>query len=337
MVMGAPRALTENPPCPACGREDIPPPLFFEASEHSLGQVLGISRCQSCGLHFTRPRLVDHNVSTRHAAYRALLEKYGAEARSGRFHKNSNYRYYLEHAEPLLEIHGRSRPYRVLDIGAHCGFFLRFAAERGYQARGIEPAPAMVRFAREMNGVERIEEGLFGPESLPGQMFDLVTLFDVLEHVPRPVELLRTVREKLYPGGLALCKVPHARFYLKWQGLVAFLGKAGILPRYPTFHREPPEELRASRVPPFFDLFEHVVHYDEKAVSSVFGRAGFEDWLLLPAPPTNPPGHFLNPYRAAAFLLARLLHRLGLKPGSLTHGLVILAWQRPDRPTRPDS
>lgn len=320
------RPLTESPPCPACGREDIPLPLFFEASTHSVGQVVGLSRCPSCSLHFTRPRLVDHNVSTRHASFEEIVDKYGKDASSGRFHKNPNYRYYLEQAERLLERNGRSRPFRVLDIGSHCGFFLRFAAERGLRVQGIEPGPALVRFAREVNGVERIEEGFFGPASYPGEKFDLVTMFDVLEHIPDPVGLLTTVREKLAEGGLFLAKVPHIQFYLKWQAPVAWLGKVGALPRYGTFATEPPTSQRMSTVPGFFDLFEHVLHYDAAGVAAVFGRAGFDRWELLPAPPTNPEGHSFNPYRSGVFKLSHLLHRLGLPPGGLTHGLVILAW-----------
>jgi SAM-dependent methyltransferase len=320
------RALTETPACPSCGLEDVPPPLFFESSTHSAGQVLGLSRCPFCSLYFTRPRLVDHNVSTRHSLYEAIVEKYGEYARSGRFHKNPNYRYYLEHAEELLERHGRTRPFSVLDIGSHCGFFLRFAAGRGWRVQGIEPAPPLVRFAREVNGVERIEEGFFGPNSYPGERFDLVTMFDVLEHIPQPVELLASVRDKLQAGGLVIAKVPHVRFYLRWRTPVAWLGKLGALPRYATFPTEPPSSQRVSPVPGFFDLFEHVVHYDANGVATVFGRAGFDRWKLLPAPPTNPEGHELNLYRTAVFQLSKLLHSLGLPPGGMTHGLVILAW-----------
>jgi len=327
------RALTESPPCPACGREDVAGPLFFEASTHSVGQVVGLSRCPSCSLHFTRPRLVDHNVSTRLASFDEIIRKYGEDARSGRFHKNPNYRYYLDQAERLLERHGRSRPFSVLDIGSHCGFFLRYAAERGWRVQGIEPGPTLVRFARERNGVQRIEEGFFGRESYPGEKFDLVTMFDVLEHIPQPVSLLTAVRGKLQDGGLFLAKVPHVRFYLRWQAPVAWLGKVRALPRYATFATEPPATHRESSEPGFFDLFEHVVHYDAAGVAAVFGRAGFDRWKLLPAPPTNPEGHRLNPYRSIVFKLSLWLHRLGIPPSGLTHGLVILAWPEPSDPS----
>jgi hypothetical protein len=61
-------------------------------------------------------------------------------------------------------------------------------------------------------------------------------------------------------------------------------------------------------------------------VAAVFGKAGFKNWKLLPAAPTNHPGHFLNAPRRLTFWLAQTLHLAGRRPGRWTHGLVILGW-----------
>jgi SAM-dependent methyltransferase len=270
--------------------------------------------------------LVDHNVDPRVAAYDYIVDKYGGEARENNFHKNRNYRYYLRLAEAHMREMGRSQPYTILDIGSHCGFFLRFATENGWKAYGIEPAAPMVRFAREMNRVQHIEEGFFDTNSYSGQRFDLVTMFDVLEHIADPVGLLQPVRERLADGGLVLCKVPHVGFYLSWRATVDRLGKLGVLPPFPTFLSEPPEDARSSQLPGFFDLFEHVVHYDDNAVEAVFRRAGFQNWTLLPAPPTNPRGHHLNLPRTLVYRFSKVIHSLVKKNSPLTHGLLILAW-----------
>jgi SAM-dependent methyltransferase len=302
----------------------LPPPLVYEASVHSSGEVIGLSRCPDCLLYFTRPRLVDHNVDPRVTSYEYVVAKYGAEARSNRFHKNGNYRLYLGLAASRLKKVGAEGPYSVLDIGSHCGFFVRFASENGWKAYGVEPAPPMVRFARELNRVTTLEEGFFDERAHPGRKFHLVTMFDVLEHIPDPVALLSKVRARLEPGGLILCKVPHVRFYLGFRRTVLTLGSLGLLPKFPTFLSEPPSELRASEVPPFFDLFEHVVHYDENGVRAVLPRAGFDRFELLPAPPTNPPGHYLNLPRSAFYQLSKMIYSITRRHGRLTHGLIIL-------------
>ena len=300
--------------------------MIYEASVHSGGEIVGLSRCPDCLTYFTRPRLVDHNVDPRVASYEYIVEKYGGFARENRFHKNGNYRLYLSLAKAHLNRSDRDAPYSVLDIGSHCGFFVRYASENGWNAFGVEPAPPPVRFAREMNGVETLEEGFFDEGTHRSMSFDLVTMFDVLEHVPDPVPLLQKVRARLTSGGLVLCKVPHVRFYLGFRRTVEALSAAGLLPSFPTFTSEPPPESRSSEVPPFFDLFEHVVHYDENAVRAVFGRAGFANWRLLPAPPTNPPGDHLNVARSAFYRLSRVAHGVTGRHGRLTHGLIILAW-----------
>jgi SAM-dependent methyltransferase len=298
----------------------------YEASVHSRGEIVGLSRCPDCRLYFTRPRLRDHNVDPRVTSYDYIVDKYGGEARRDDFHKNGNYRRYLSLAEAHLRQANRVGPYAVLDIGSHCGFFVRFASENEWQAFGVEPAPPLVRFARELNGVHTIEEGFFDERSHEGRSFDLVTMFDVLEHIPDPVALLSKVRARLRPGGLILCKVPHVRFYLGFRRWVEALGRLSILPRFPTFSSEPAPELRRSEVPPFFDLFEHVVHYDDDAVGAVFSRAGFARTRLLPAPPTNPRGHYLNVPRSLFYQLTRLVYAVSRRHGRWTHGLIIMAW-----------
>ena len=94
----------ELPPCPVCGR-GVPDPLYYESNRYTEGEVVGLSLCPECQLYFTRPRLVRHNVSTREAAYEDLLRKYEGEAQAG-FHKNENYRLYLDVAEQHFEIMG---------------------------------------------------------------------------------------------------------------------------------------------------------------------------------------------------------------------------------------
>ncbi len=317
----------EYPPCPGCGNEEIPTPLVYETSVYSEGFTVGLSRCPRCQVYFTRPRLARHNIRTREAEYEQVKKKYEPEARSGRFHKNDNYRYYLELAESHLRRIGAAPPYRVLDIGSHCGFFVRFARERGWDAKGIEPAGPMVRFAREINALETIEQGLFDERSYEGETFHLITMFDVLEHIPEPVRLLSAVRQRLAPGGLLMCKVPHIRFYVAWRRLVMALASIGVLPRYPTYLAEPPAEAKTSTVPPFFDLFEHVVHYDDAAVARIFTRSGFPSTSTLPAPPTNARGDRLNLPRSVTYGIARRAFRLGYRPDRLMHGLLILGYR----------
>jgi len=101
-----------------------------------------------------------------------------------------------------------AEPERVLDIGCGTGEFLSFAEERGYDAVGVEPSKRLAEAAREKD--LKVYDGTveaFSDEH--DERFDLITLFNVLEHVPNPAEVLRTARSLLIDEGVVVVKVPN--------------------------------------------------------------------------------------------------------------------------------
>jgi SAM-dependent methyltransferase len=90
---------------------------------------------------------------------------------------------------------------RLLDVGAAYGFLLAAAHKAGFVALGVEPAPQCAEFARRELGVE-IRTGSIEEVSLEPESFDVVTMFDVIEHLEDPAAVVRRVRSLLRPGGL---------------------------------------------------------------------------------------------------------------------------------------
>jgi SAM-dependent methyltransferase len=66
-----------------------------------------------------------------------------------------------------------------------------------------------VSIARERFG-ERVQQGELDSAAFPGISFDVVTLIDVLEHVPDPAASLSRVYERLAPGGVLAAVLPNA-------------------------------------------------------------------------------------------------------------------------------
>jgi SAM-dependent methyltransferase len=113
----------------------------------------------------------------------------------------------------------------LLDVGCATGDFLAaMRAHAGWRVRGREPHPGAVAQARERHGLV-VDEG--DAEDLPydASTFDVVTMWDVLEHVRDPVSTLRRVQRILRPGGLLVLSVPNrdawdARLFgSHWAGL----------------------------------------------------------------------------------------------------------------------
>lgn len=91
---------------------------------------------------------------------------------------------------------------RILDVGCSRGHFVRVAAALGCEAEGVEPASSMAAAARAAG--LRVHEGLLEEQRFADAAFDAITLFEVIEHLAAPCDLLRECRRVLKPGGILL-------------------------------------------------------------------------------------------------------------------------------------
>lgn len=92
---------------------------------------------------------------------------------------------------------------RLLDVGAAYGFLLAAARARGFDPIGVEPVAACAAFAERELG-ERVLPVTLENADLPPASFDVVTLFDVIEHLRDPRAAIARVHELLRPGGLVV-------------------------------------------------------------------------------------------------------------------------------------
>jgi 2-polyprenyl-3-methyl-5-hydroxy-6-metoxy-1,4-benzoquinol methylase len=112
----------------------------------------------------------------------------------------------------------------LLDIGCGEGFFLFNASKAGYTTKGIEISQDVAKYARREFGLD-IEARSFEELRFPGNHFDVVTLWQVLEHVPYPLMVLKEVYRILKPGGLLATSTPDIEgimakiFRRKWWNL----------------------------------------------------------------------------------------------------------------------
>ncbi|MCA9601632.1 MAG: methyltransferase domain-containing protein [Polyangiales bacterium] len=172
--------------CPACGGALEP---SFERDGFPFG------KCTACGSISVRRVPADADL----AAY------YNDEAAPDyrvkyRATEHAQTRTWKGRLELIAELRGTERPGTVLDVGASYGAFLRVAADAGWNAYGVEITregrDAIQSLAGDGHAFERVDE-------LPaGLHFDVITLWDVVEHLPEPVQTLATLRERLAPGGV---------------------------------------------------------------------------------------------------------------------------------------
>ena len=96
----------------------------------------------------------------------------------------------------------------VLDIGCGWGENLFYFNEKGMACYGFDPAPEAVEYAQK-RGLNVLTSGM-DKMNVFDKKFDVVTLFNVLEHLSDPVETIREIKsELLKPGGVLIIDVPN--------------------------------------------------------------------------------------------------------------------------------
>ena len=172
------------------GAEDWSP---YACTHDGYGRHHTIVQCGDCGLVYTNPRPDHHSIVD---TYQAVEDPLYVEEREGRVLT------FERHLKPLERLTGPPRGRSLLDVGCYTGVFVEIAARHGWQAWGLEPSRWAAEQARD-RGLNVVLGALETAELSEGY-FDVVTLWDVIEHLADPHRSLQRVRRLLKPGGLVV-------------------------------------------------------------------------------------------------------------------------------------
>lgn len=184
--------------CPNCGGGSS---LWGTKNAHDLFS------CAACGLIFVHPLPDPRSIYN---------SDYFFGAKNG-----FGYVYYDKDKEPMIPTFnkyldfcvkfGKSKG-RLLDVGAATGFFLNMAKKRGYDVFGVEMSESAASLARE-KGID-VKTGDLIEHNMPANSFDIITMFDVLEHMTEPFKELKEAKKILKKGGLLVINTPNGRSLL---------------------------------------------------------------------------------------------------------------------------
>ncbi len=202
----APPAATGSLVCPLCASKDVET-LSDDDDRKLSASDLGSSRravahgkilrCRSCRFGFRSLRPVEEELFT---LYRHLDPEVYEKELQGR----------IKTAKRHLKIVHRYAPGgRLLDVGCASGAFLNCAADAGWSVAGVEPAEILCHKAKQLlHGRGDIFCVPLQQADLPASSFDVVTLWDVLEHVPDPLRFMQHCAKLLKPAGYLFANVP---------------------------------------------------------------------------------------------------------------------------------
>ena len=164
---------------------------YFKCTNNYLGKYgNNIVKCNICSMIFANPQL-DH---------KQLLSIY----------KNIEDPTYLDESEARIKTYNYSigqllqyikPPGNLLDIGCYTGVFMEVAKKNGWNVSGIELSTWASNIARKKN-IGTIYNTPFEKISLTKESFDIITMWDVIEHLSKPKETLIHAEKLLRPEGI---------------------------------------------------------------------------------------------------------------------------------------
>lgn len=151
----------------------------------------------------------------------------------------------------LAQIQKRKHSGTLLDVGCANGYFVELARSAGFDACGFDPSSYAVAQAKKLVGASRIKEGTIQEVGYKPNTFDVITLFDVFEHLQDPVSDLVKLRSLLKKDGIIVIATGNTQsvasqilgrrwtFYIPPQHLsffnkknmTEFLASVGLVPQ----------------------------------------------------------------------------------------------------------
>jgi SAM-dependent methyltransferase len=210
-------------PCPICGQVGAQEWLRGPDRLHGRQEEYALVRCQACSLVWLSNPPKPSEMHLHYTdAYHKLISAGG---------ENSPERW--KDRKAVLTQYKQSGT--LLDLGCSSGSFLEFMKSESWKLYGIEMSNEGARAAEEQTKAQ-VFVGDIPDAPFPREFFDVITCFDVLEHLYEPRRVMARVGEWLKPGGIFYVLVPNLNsaesrvFGSYWHGLE--------LPRH-LFHYSP--------------------------------------------------------------------------------------------------
>lgn len=241
-------------PCRVCGASEARTVLTGTDHREGMGGEFSVVVCDGCGLARVQP-WPERPMDWYPTAYQQHTEQtVTGRAVEGAIRSTATRRMpwplrrVATAVVPDADMGGLIAPgATLLDVGAGNGTAVRALRAAGVDAHGIEPSPAAVA-AAHAGGAPTVVEGTLEDNPLAGRRWDVVRLYQTLEHMPDPVAALEAAGALLAPGGHIVIGVPNFGaagrrvFGSSWDGL---------------------------------ELPRHLHHFTRSSLTAVLERAGF--------------------------------------------------------------
>jgi len=235
--------------CNLCGLDDTQ--VLFRKKDkcHISDDEFQVVACKRCGLLYVNPRPTEAEMGKFYPETYSWKETLEANLFFIKWVRRleRSYRYHLlrDEVSKVVKFTGRSSG-RVLDVGCGTGDRLDVFRSKGFETHGVETSDS-ADYAKEHLNLSVSKGNLFSVR-FPDRFFDIVTLYNVLEHTHDPTRVCDEIHRILKDDGFLIIQVPnkdslqHRIFEKRWAA---------------------------------FDLPRDLYYFGTESLKSLLGRVGF--------------------------------------------------------------
>ncbi|MPM31000.1 Ubiquinone biosynthesis O-methyltransferase [bioreactor metagenome] len=159
-------------------------------------------QCKKCGLIYVNPQPEEDVLNK----YYSIIAKEKFGGIYGNIDDRFNFLVDLAN-DRLSKIESYNKGEKtLLDIGAGVGTFVGTALDRGWDATGLELTPEDCEYAKNKYGIEHLQQNFYS--FTDNQKYDVVTLFEVIEHLQNPLKDLKRINGLIKQNGLLVVATP---------------------------------------------------------------------------------------------------------------------------------
>ena len=224
--------------CPICGQNDT----FLQFEKDWFRWV----RCKNCSMVYMNPRLTD---TVTHQFYNSDANAIYNESKFGYLSNSITLEDRANIANlHFIDRHRQSAKGTLLEIGSGKGLFLKKAQELGYHVYGLELNNKNCLYSREFLGSETVLSVDLLEAKFPSEMFDVIYMRDLIQHIPTPKAFLMECRRIAKLG----CTI-----FIGTHNIDGFVAKAV-----------------KSRYTPIFGFMEPC-HFSPRTITKILKQTGF--------------------------------------------------------------
>jgi SAM-dependent methyltransferase len=238
--------------CPRCGGWDVDHVIQTPDYDLQIDAPFEISLCRTCGHIYTSVRPDRTTLFSKFYpdGYLCYGQRRGVAGLMDRMRMEGQA---AQRAKMVEKFVGQRDRVTLLDIGCGTGEFIKTCRRRfGWEVAGIEPnRPLSDALNRE--GYPVVPSTLEDAE-IPAEKYDVVCLFNVLEHLWDSVYSLKRINRMLKPGGMVVAEIPDF---------------------------DSPSRRRFGRHWFPYHLPRHLSHFTKNSLTGLMNACGFEKVAML--------------------------------------------------------